>query len=584
MEKLKKVPLPASTTPLRRVVLRGVATRLARRSGITLLLLTLSVTRLVAQALPPSTAQQIDSVFRAWNTPGSPGCAIGIVRNDSLIYAKGYGMANLETGTPITPETVFCLASVSKQFTGYSIVLLARQGKLRLDDDIHTYLPWMPAFKQKITIRHLLNHTSGLRDGGNAVLLGGVGFEGLITQQLALDYIKNATGLNFPPGTKHVYSNTNYILLAEIIKQVSGQSVNDFARANIFGPLGMTHARYVEQPGLIIRDRAVSYAKTSQGGYENTFNSVYTVGDGGSYASVRDLARWVTNFYHPKAGDQQDMAQLVELGQLLTGQKLTYAKGIYSNTYRGLTQYTHGGSVASYRTNIAVLPALNMGIIILANDATLDPAAKSNELIDLFLKNRPAARPAPAAVTAPSAAPVASTSGAGRLVRGSYLGDDGAQMSFPYLNRQLFLAFGGQQLPLSEVAPNTFTIVGNPGFRFVFAAEGKDSVVHMLSSDTDRRLVKYTAGSLSAGQLQPYAGIYHSPELDLFYTLRVHSGRLVASSLRSGSFPLKVLNARTMLLEHYGAKLSFLRDSRNQLTGFTLSNGGLVAVPFRKLN
>src|SRR5258705_612840 len=141
-----------------------------------------SPAKLFSQSIPDSTARKIDSLFKTWNNKNSPGCAIGIVRNDSLIYAKGYGIANLEYGIPITPETIFHMASVSKQFTAFSIVLLARQGRLRLEDDIHKYLPWFPDLKEKITIRHLLNHTSGIRDQWQLLAIAGTTLNDVITQ------------------------------------------------------------------------------------------------------------------------------------------------------------------------------------------------------------------------------------------------------------------------------------------------------------------------------------------------------------------------------------------------------------------
>ena len=161
-----------------------------------------------AQQLPDSTVKKIDSIFRKWNNNG-PGAAIGIIRNDSLIYAKGYGMANLEHNIPITPETIFHLASVSKQFTGYSIVLLAKQNKLQLNDDIRKYLPWFPDLKEKITIRHLLNHTSGIRDQWQLLAKSGTRLDDVITHDHNIKILSQQKALSFKPGEKETYSNSN---------------------------------------------------------------------------------------------------------------------------------------------------------------------------------------------------------------------------------------------------------------------------------------------------------------------------------------------------------------------------------------
>src|SRR5437870_3843534 len=173
-----------------------------------------------AQVLPDSVTKKIDNLFATWNRTGSPGCAIGIIRNDSLIYAKGYGMANIEYDIPITPETIFHMASVSKQFTACSIVLLAKQGKLKLDDDIHLYLPWFPDLKEKITIRNLLNHTSGIRDQWQLLAIAGTRLDDVITQDHIVKILSKQQALNFKPGEQYSYSNIGLTMLAEIVTSV----------------------------------------------------------------------------------------------------------------------------------------------------------------------------------------------------------------------------------------------------------------------------------------------------------------------------------------------------------------------------
>ncbi|MBK8282600.1 MAG: serine hydrolase [Saprospiraceae bacterium] len=197
-----------------------------------------------SQSLPDSIIKRIDNLYTKWNSSTSPGCAVGIIRNDSLIFAKGYGIANIENEIPITAKTIFYMASVSKQFTGYCIVLLARQGKLKLDEDIHVYLPWAPDFGKIITVRNLLNHTRGIRDDIHLSAISGIGYEGMLTQDLALNIIKRQRSLNFSPGEKYSYSNSNYVLLSEIVKAVSGKSFRSFADSSIFKPLRMLDTHF----------------------------------------------------------------------------------------------------------------------------------------------------------------------------------------------------------------------------------------------------------------------------------------------------------------------------------------------------
>ncbi len=219
--------------------------RLNERKCIALIIVTfLTITNLPAQTIPDSITKQIDSLFIKWNTANSPGCTIGIVRNDSLIYAKGYGSANLEYAIPNTPETIFHMASVSKQFTAWSIILLARNGKLNLDDDIHKYLPWFPDMKVKITVRHLLNHTSGIRDQWQLLAISGTRLDDVITQEHIVKILSKQQALNFNPGEKYSYSNSGFTMLAEIVKSVTGQSLRKFTDSAIFKPLGMNNTHF----------------------------------------------------------------------------------------------------------------------------------------------------------------------------------------------------------------------------------------------------------------------------------------------------------------------------------------------------
>lgn len=184
---------------------------------LSILLIFLTINRVSAQALPDTTIQKINNFFTKWNNPESPGCAVGIVRNDSLIFASGYGMANLEYGIPNTPETIFHMASVSKQFTAYSIMLLVKEGKIKLDDDIRKYLTWFPDLKVKISVHNLLNHTSGIRDQWQLLAISGTRLDDVITQDQIVKILGKQQALNFNPGEKYSYSNSNFTLLAEIV-------------------------------------------------------------------------------------------------------------------------------------------------------------------------------------------------------------------------------------------------------------------------------------------------------------------------------------------------------------------------------
>lgn len=201
-------------------------------------------------------------LFEKWDKSDSPGCALGVYKDGQIIYKQGYGMADLENDIPITPATVFHVASMSKQFTAASIVLLAQQGKLSLNDDVHKYLPELPDFGERITIRNLIYHTSGLRDQWDLLDLAGWRYSlDLITDDDVMSVMTRQKELNFKPGDKHVYSNTGYTLLGLIVKRVSGLSLREFSTENIFEPLGMTHTHFRDDHGEIVKHNALGYER-----------------------------------------------------------------------------------------------------------------------------------------------------------------------------------------------------------------------------------------------------------------------------------------------------------------------------------
>ena len=200
-----------------------------------------------AESSPDSTAAKVDALFAEWAKPDSPGCAVAVVRGGTILYAKGYGMADLEHGIPITPRTVFYIGSVGKQFTAYAVVRLAQQGKLSLDDEIHKYLPELHDFGRPVTIRHLIHHTSGLRDYFELLSLAGTRQEDLVTQKDLLRMIWKQRELNFSPGERHLYSNSNYALLATIVERVTGESFRDWMARNVFAILDMNQTQVVGQ-------------------------------------------------------------------------------------------------------------------------------------------------------------------------------------------------------------------------------------------------------------------------------------------------------------------------------------------------
>ncbi|HZV67263.1 MAG TPA: serine hydrolase domain-containing protein, partial [Telluria sp.] len=303
-----------------------------------------------------SPEQQVDALFAKWNKPDTPGCAVEVIRDGKVLFRKGYGMSDIEQAVPISPTTVFNVASTSKQFTAFAIYLLAQDGKLSLDDDIRKYLPETPNFGKTITIRHLLHHTSGLRDYLNLLVLAGWRIDDVITQDDALGMIQRQRALNFAPGQEYLYSNSGYFLLAQIVQRVSGKPFAAFAKERIFDPLGMKHTLFHEQYGALVPGRALSYMPARDGGYQYVATSSSMVGPGNLLTTVDDLALWDRNFYDARVGGKELIAQLQVPGMLNSGAAIKYASGLFIESYRGLKLVEHSGELPGFGAQLSRFP------------------------------------------------------------------------------------------------------------------------------------------------------------------------------------------------------------------------------------
>src|SRR5262245_27988878 len=343
-------------------------------------------------ASPASLAAKVDTIFTNYDKSDSPGCAVGIIKDGKLIYTRGYGMANLEHNIPNGPQIVYDIGSVSKQFTAASILLLAAQGNLSLDDDVRKYLPELPAYQKIITIRHMLHHTSGLRDYSMLFLLAEGSLENTTNEDDALRAMVRQKGLNFMPGDEWDYSNSGYFLLSLIIKRTSGKTLAAFAKEQIFDPLGMKSTMYLDNHKKIVPHRATGYAVTEGGGFQlETWNNDQT-GDGAVQTSVEDLLRWDQNFYEPKVGGRALLEQMQTVGVLNNGQKFPYGFGLYINVFSNRDEEPrrvwHGGGVPGYRATLTRFPDQKFSVVCLCNLTSADPAGLAEQVAHLYLADR----------------------------------------------------------------------------------------------------------------------------------------------------------------------------------------------------
>jgi CubicO group peptidase (beta-lactamase class C family) len=354
----------------------------------TLLVLTLSVLTVglvtARQAASPVPDAKIDAVFARW-TGQTPGCAVGVSRAGTPIVQKAYGMADLEHDVPNRPDTIFEAGSVSKQFTAAAVLLLAQEGKLSLDDPARKYVPELPDYGAPLTIRHMLQHTSGLRDWGEVASLAGWPRTSRVhTHAHVLEILSRQKALNFPSGTQYSYSNSGYNLAAIIVSRVSGKSFADFSRERIFAPLGMTRTSWRDDHTRIVKGRATAYAAASGGFRINMpFENVH--GNGGLLTTVGDLLTWNENFVTPKVGD----AALVKLqqtpGVFNDGTPHTYAMGLIVAPYRGVAEVGHSGSTAGYRAHLTRFPEQRLSVAVLCNVTSVAATQYARTIADMYL-------------------------------------------------------------------------------------------------------------------------------------------------------------------------------------------------------
>jgi len=372
-----------------------------KRFGVGALVLFVMVSAVQALADGPDPAwvgtsiPKIDSLFSAVGGPKAPGCALLVMRDGRVVYSRGYGLASVELGIPLRPETVFDIGSVSKQFTAMSVLMLANDGKLSLDDDIRRYVPELRDYGSTIRLRHLLNQTSGLRDYVELFPLAGVAYQTPVGTADALSMLARQKSLNFPPGEAWEYSNTNYMLLGLAVSRVSGQPLDRFLQDRVFSPLGMDHTHVLTKLDEVVPQKASSYNPAPGGGFSVSYYHWETVGDGAIQSTLPDLARWVTNLDEPRVGTPAMVAEMESAGVLNDGSRTRYGMGLILRPYRGLKVFGHNGFAAAFLTDVERFPEARFAVLTSCNCTTMPPGSIFARVADTLLADRLAPMKAP---------------------------------------------------------------------------------------------------------------------------------------------------------------------------------------------
>jgi CubicO group peptidase (beta-lactamase class C family) len=539
------------------------------------------IERLEAVAATP--AGRIDQMFVVWDQPGSPGAAVAVIQNGEIVFKNGYGEANLESGVPITPGSVFYMASVSKQFVAFAILLLEQEGRLSLDDDIRKFVPELPDYGQPITVRHLIHHTSGIRDYLGLADLAGMDIGRFHDDDSVIRFISRQKALNFDPGAEYLYSNSGYFLLAVIVERASGQTLREYADEQIFGPLGMDNSHFHDDYQHIIPERAFSYFE-GPGGYRTFLSTFDRVGSGGTYSTVEDLYLWDQNFYDGSVGGKALIERMHTPGMLNNGNEIDYAMGISVGEYRAVREVQHGGALGGYRTYLTRFPDQDLSVIVLANLGSVGVGRLAHNIADLYLVDVLEDRDSEETDAEPTAERVAvdidpeiyeEYAGKYELRPGFILAvtiDDGWLLVEPTGQQQI------EMVPESETS---------------FFVREVDARLEFLRNDNGdiHQLVLYQGGQEMAAprieivppdpaEFPRYAGDYYSEELGVTYVITHEDGEL---RLKVGWDPRgKIEMSQADVGLGSVGTLTFDRNAGGEITGFSLDAGRVRGIEFTK--
>jgi CubicO group peptidase (beta-lactamase class C family) len=532
------------------------------------------------QAERPS--EQVDKLFEKMDRTISPGCAVAAMRDGKILYQRGYGMADLDHNVPITAETVFHVASMSKQFTAAAIVMLAQERKLSLDDEVRKYVPELPDFGAPVTLRQLVYHTSGLRDQWELLGLAGWRYSlDLITDDDVLSIMSRQKDLNFPPGSKHMYSNTGYTLLAQVVKRASGQSFREFTTSRIFQPLGMRNTHFRDDHAEIVKNMAYGYVPAKDT-FRISITNFDTVGATSLLTTIEDLALWDENFYNPRVGGPEMIRQMLERGKLSDGEQLDYAFGLVIGKHRGLATVDHAGGDAGYRSDMIRFPDQHFTAVCLCNRADSNPSELTLQVAEIYLAKEMTAADKVGA-------------GSGKTVQlapeklaakvGTYIKAEGGQtLSITLKDDKLHITPGAGEdsYEMNALSENDFRLATAP-IDFKFEALKPGGPLRLIVKHGEDKPEVFEAVSPftpSTSELSSCVGFYYSEEIEPIYVMKIDDGKLVLHTLKNKPDTLRPITPD--LFAGSIGTIRFKRNGQSQVSGFVLNADHVRNMRFQK--
>jgi CubicO group peptidase (beta-lactamase class C family) len=524
----------------------------------------------------------VDALFADWQA-GTPGAIVGVIHQGDMVYAKGHGMANLEYDIPIDADSVFRIGSTSKQFTAACVVLLAEQGALSLDDSLHSFFPDFPDYAKNITVRQLIHHTSGIRDYLTLSYLKGLTDEDYYEDKDIMQWLISQQELNFEPGTEHLYSNSGYWLLGQIVNKAAGMNMAAYAEKNLFGPLGMGHTHFHNNHKKIVKNRASGYVPMTSGGYEISMTTLNMIGDGGIFTSLNDIRKWDAAFYDRSVLSESFWNTMTTVGVLNNGESIDYAGGLLIGEHQGHKLISHGGAFVGFRAELLRFPDQQLSVVVFANRGDARPTPKALQVAELYLPKQPAkASPEePSKPAQSNSGPAASLD----QLTGSFEIQPGVQLEVTQVGEVLHVkqTWNGIEYDLqqSKQGGNVYQIGEDDSITFTFTdfADQQAQAIDLLQAGNPSTWQRKAETDVSAVVLTDFVGEYYSAELDVVYQLKMDGDQLMVQVLNNEPAELNAMD--TDQLGYQGSIWDFQRTD-GEVTGFKLQAGRVQNLVFVK--
>lgn len=529
---------------------------------------------------------QIDSLFIEWNKPNHPGGAIGVMKNGKIVFSRSYGLASLEYLVPNSTETIFNIGSVSKQFTAMGIVLLHKQGKLSIDDDIRKHLPELPDFGEKITIRHMLHHTSGLRSLHAMLALAGWRGDDYRTNEDLYRFMNMQRDLNFKPGSEHLYCNTGYMLMVKIIENITGENFPEWMKQNIFEPLGMNHTYVENDYNRVVRNNATSYYQQSDRNFLKEVEYWSYVGSGNIHSTTNDLLKWLNNYSSPQANWVEPFKLMTTLDKLNDGSENNYAFGVRIIKQFGYDIIKHSGTIGGFNTYAGTCPDEKLSIAILTNFSSSSPDSKASQIYKILLPKLDAENSVNVKKTDVVKAITLSNDEL-KKYEANYWNDKNNYARKIYLRNDTLRYFrsANSETPIVPIGPDEFQMLTTADVKVKFVIDKKQkSMIVTVNNGKPSIAQNYEAKTITAKDLVSYTGKFYSPELETSYSIYLKNDTLFSHHARHGDFKMKVLKHDVLEGNWPFYIIKFKRNKKGDVLGIYVTNGRVRNLWFEKQN